>query len=65
MVERIAQHRHCKECDKAIPIKDKFCDEKCETAWKEKMQTKKRQLVYLYITMAAIFVIAIVLGLVR
>jgi predicted nucleic acid-binding Zn ribbon protein len=50
MVERIAQHRHCKECDKAIPYKDKYCDETCEAAWKKKM--------------VAILVMAIVLGLV-
>jgi predicted nucleic acid-binding Zn ribbon protein len=64
MVDRIAQHRHCKECDKAIPYKDKFCDENCEKEWKGKMLTKKRQLIYFYIAMVAILVIAVVLGLV-
>jgi predicted nucleic acid-binding Zn ribbon protein len=64
MVERIAQHRHCKECDKAIPYKDKYCDETCEAAWKKKMGTKKRQLTYFYLAMVAILVMAIVLGLV-
>jgi predicted nucleic acid-binding Zn ribbon protein len=63
MVEKIAQHRHCKECDKAIPYKDKYCDEKCETASKQRLQAKKRQLVYFYIAMVAILVLAIVLGL--
>jgi predicted nucleic acid-binding Zn ribbon protein len=63
MVERIAQHRHCKECDKAIPFKDKYCDENCEAAWKQKMNSKKRQLVYFYMAMVAILVLAIVLGL--
>ena len=62
MVDRIAQHRHCKECDKAIPYGDKFCDEKCESSWKDKMQSKKRQLIYFYMAMVAILIIAIVLG---
>jgi predicted nucleic acid-binding Zn ribbon protein len=64
MVDRIAQHRHCKECDKAIPYKDKYCDETCESAWKRKMVAKKRQLTYFYLAMVAILVMAIVLGLV-
>ena len=63
MVERIAQHRHCKECDKAIPYKDKYCDDQCEAASKQRLQSKKRQLVYFYIAMVAILVLAIVLGL--
>lgn len=63
MVEKIAQHKHCRECEKAILPSQKYCDEKCETAWKTKMQSKKRQLMYLYIAMALLFVIAISLSL--
>jgi len=62
MVERVAQHRHCKECDKAIPYKDEFCDDKCETAWKTRLRTKKRQLTYFYMLLVAIMVITIYLG---
>jgi predicted nucleic acid-binding Zn ribbon protein len=65
MVERIAQHRHCKECDRAIPYGSKYCDEKCEAAWKQKMQAKRRQLIYFYMAMVAILVLAIVLGMAR
>ncbi len=59
MVERVPQHRHCINCDRAIPYKDKFCDETCEKEHKGKLQTKKRQLVYFYVAMAALFVMAI------
>jgi predicted nucleic acid-binding Zn ribbon protein len=62
MVEKVTQHRHCKSCDKAIPYKDEFCDETCEAAWKIKMQTKRRQLLYFYMAMVIIMIIAIVLG---
>jgi predicted nucleic acid-binding Zn ribbon protein len=61
MVDRLPQHRHCINCDKAIPYKDKFCDEACEKEHKGKLQAKKRQLVYFYLAMAALFVMAIVL----
>lgn len=61
MVERLAQHRHCQNCDKAIPYKDKFCDEKCETEFKNTMLKKKRQLQYFYAIMAIIFIMAMAL----
>lgn len=59
MVERVPQHRHCVNCDRAIPYKDKYCDENCEKEHKGKLQNKKRQLVYFYLAMAALFVMAI------
>lgn len=62
MVEKLAQHRHCKNCDKAIPYKDEFCDDKCETTWKTKMATKKRQLLYFYFAMVIIMILVIALG---
>lgn len=61
MVERIAQHRHCQNCDKAIPYKDKFCDEKCDAEHKGKMKTKKNQLLYFYAMMVGVFILAMVL----
>jgi predicted nucleic acid-binding Zn ribbon protein len=59
LVERVAQHRHCRNCEKAIQYKDEFCDEKCETEWKTKMGAKKKQLIYFYGLMVAIMIIAI------
>ena len=61
MVERIAQHRHCQNCDKAIPYKDKYCDDNCENEFKAKLVTKKRQLIYFYGLMVALFIFAMVL----
>lgn len=61
MVEKVPQHRHCQNCDKAVPYKDKFCDEKCEAEYKSRMQGKKKQLIYFYMLMAAVFVLAMVL----
>ncbi len=61
MVDRIAQHRHCKNCDKAIPYKDEFCDEACESQHKSKIGSKKRQLTYFYIAMVVIFLLSIAL----
>ncbi len=59
MVERVPQHKHCKNCDRAIPYKDEFCDDKCEKDWKTKITSKKRQLIYFYGLMVAIMILAI------
>jgi predicted nucleic acid-binding Zn ribbon protein len=37
VVEKVGQHRHCKQCEKAIPYKQDYCNEECETAWKGNM----------------------------
>ncbi len=65
MVERLAQHRHCRNCDKAIPYKDEFCDEKCESDWKTNMKKKKNQLTYFYVIMVVIMILAISLTMMR
>jgi len=57
----VGQHRHCQNCDKAIPYKDRFCDETCEAEQKNKMLAKKRQLVYFYGAMVVVFIMAMVL----
>ena len=62
MVEKVAQHRHCKQCEKAIPYKDEFCDEKCSSDHKGSVQKKKRQLMYFYIVMVVIMIMAISLS---
>ncbi len=61
-VERIGQHRHCKNCDKAIPYKEKYCDENCEKEYKAHASTEKKKLYYFYALMAALFVAAMMLS---
>jgi predicted nucleic acid-binding Zn ribbon protein len=61
VVEKVGQHRHCRNCEKAIQFKDEFCDEKCEADWKTKMTAKKRQLIYFYGLMVVIMVLAVFL----
>lgn len=65
MVDRIAQHRHCKNCEKAIPYGEKFCDDNCEKEWKAGIQAKKRQLIYFYGLMVVMFIAAMTLVFMR
>lgn len=59
LVEKVGQHKHCRSCERAVPFKQDFCDEKCETEWKQKMGSKKRQLTFFYIIMVIIMIFAI------
>ena len=55
-VERIPQHRHCKNCDKAIPYKEKFCDETCEQDFKGRTSNEKKKLYLFYAISVAVLV---------
>ena len=35
MAERLLQHKHCRNCGKAIPAEDNFCDDKCQVQYQE------------------------------
>lgn len=61
MVERVAQHRHCQNCERAIPYKQDFCGDDCAAKWKGKMSSKKRQLTFFYVLMVIIMIFAIAL----
>jgi len=62
MVERIPQHKHCRECDKAIPADRAYCDEECETRHTSKIKAKKKQLQIFYVVMIVIFIFAVLLS---
>jgi len=58
LVEKVAQHKHCRHCERAIPPKDEFCGEECETEWKTSMKKKKSQLTYFYAIMVILMILA-------
>lgn len=62
MVERIPQHKHCRHCDKAIPVDRKYCDEECEQTHVAIVKAKKKQLQIFYVIMIVIFIFALLLS---
>jgi len=56
MVERIPQHRHCMNCNRATPSDKEFCNEACDSEYTTQMKTKKRQLQFFYVIMIAVFI---------
>jgi predicted nucleic acid-binding Zn ribbon protein len=59
MSDKIAQHRHCRQCGKAFVGQDSFCSEECTAASKGTMQKKKRQLTLLYFVTFIVLILAL------
>jgi predicted nucleic acid-binding Zn ribbon protein len=62
MVERIPQHKHCRDCDKAIPADKEYCDDECEAHHTATVKAKKKQLQIFYVVMIVIFIFALLLS---
>lgn len=60
-MERVAAHKHCPECGVAIGVKEEFSSKECETAHKDRMASKKRQLLWLYFGGVGLFALAMIL----
>ena len=56
---KIAQHHHCRECGKAFSGEDRYCSEECESASKNVVQKKKKQLLFLYAISFIILIVAV------
>jgi predicted nucleic acid-binding Zn ribbon protein len=59
MNEKIAQHRHCRQCGKAFVGNDPFCSVECKGTNSTNLKKKKRQLLMLYVISALILIFAL------
>jgi predicted nucleic acid-binding Zn ribbon protein len=60
MNEKIAQHRHCRQCGKAFVGNEPFCSDECKLAHKTNLQKKKKQLTLLYVITFIVLILALV-----
>ena len=60
MSEKIAQHRHCRQCGKAFIGDEHFCSSECKTVHNANLQKKKKQLTLLYVITFVILILALV-----
>jgi predicted nucleic acid-binding Zn ribbon protein len=49
MSEKLLQHKHCRNCERAISLKDDYCGQKCKDEHHNMLKKKRNQL---YILMA-------------
>ncbi|MEW5761178.1 MAG: DUF2116 family Zn-ribbon domain-containing protein [Candidatus Thermoplasmatota archaeon] len=57
----IVQHRHCKVCGKAIALKKELCSDECINEW-ERTIRKRKNLLYMYISLIIIFLVVIMVA---
>lgn len=60
MVEKIPQHRHCRQCGKAFIGTGQHCSPECEQENKVILKKRKRQLVILYVLTMFILAVAVI-----
>ena len=65
MPERLAQHKHCLTCGKAVSPKVEYCSEECETERMNTLKKKRKQLLILYIGSVVILILAVLFTMVR
>ncbi|MFQ6106912.1 MAG: DUF2116 family Zn-ribbon domain-containing protein [Thermoplasmata archaeon] len=62
MVERLVQHRHCRECGRAISASDVFCSKDCENEHRRRLRKKKNQLLLLYLGSIIVVIVVLLLS---
>jgi predicted nucleic acid-binding Zn ribbon protein len=60
MSDKIAQHRHCRQCGKAFVGIEPFCSDECKASHKSIIQKKKKQLTVLYVVTFIILILALI-----
>jgi predicted nucleic acid-binding Zn ribbon protein len=62
MAEKLIQHKHCRNCGRAVKVDDDFCNEQCRSEHKEMLRKKRNQLYILLIVAIAIMILAMMAG---
>lgn len=62
MAEKLLQHKHCRNCGKAVPADDTFCDAACKGQHTEMMRKKKNQMLFMMFIAVAMMVFALLSG---
>lgn len=56
-VLNMEQHKHCKVCNKPIPLDEEFCSEKCRKEYEDLVDSRKKRQYVLY----ALFIIFLIM----
>lgn len=57
------QHKHCKICEKPIPLDEDFCSKKCENEFEEIVKGRKKKQ-YIVYALFIIFLVVMALSLI-
>ncbi|UCE38071.1 MAG: DUF2116 family Zn-ribbon domain-containing protein [Thermoplasmata archaeon] len=61
MAEKLIQHRHCRVCEKAIPVGEEFCNEECNEKWNQLIKANKKKFWITILWMVVFIIFAMIL----
>lgn len=53
----LLNHRHCKNCDRAVPYGEELCSDECRTAWTAFQKKRSRNVLFFYGASALLLVL--------
>ena len=62
MGDKLLQHKHCRNCGKAVNIDDKYCNDKCHDEHFAMLRRKRNQLYLLMALAMGLMAVTVLLG---
>jgi predicted nucleic acid-binding Zn ribbon protein len=59
MPEKLLQHKHCRQCGKAVSSEDKYCDQGCKDSYNKDQRSKLTQYIILLIVGGVIIAVTV------
>ncbi len=62
MAEKLVQHKHCRICNKAVPLDEEVCSEECQSKLEQfKKANKKKNIMVILMMMISFFLLFLML----
>ncbi|MDO9537442.1 MAG: DUF2116 family Zn-ribbon domain-containing protein, partial [Thermoplasmata archaeon] len=62
MSDKLLQHKHCRSCEKAIKLKDDYCNDECKTQHQGYLRKKRNQLYILMAIAMGLMLVTLLVG---
>ena len=62
MSEKLLQHKHCRNCGKAVQVESDYCNDRCKDQHHQMLKKKRNQLYMLMILALGLMAVTMVLG---
>jgi predicted nucleic acid-binding Zn ribbon protein len=62
MGEKLLQHRHCRNCGKAVNVDDDYCNDKCKEEHHVMLKKKRNQLYLMMVLAVGLMAVTVLVG---
>lgn len=62
MGERLLQHKHCRNCGRAVSLDDDYCNDRCKDEHHSMLKKKRNQLYLMMLLALGLMVVTLLLG---